>query len=189
MTTHLAPDELIDALDGALASARDAHLRGCDECLAHVAGAQSALGIVREPDDAPSPFLLNRLTDRIQEATVPRGARRWPWWQPAGVLAGLAAALVVGLSLRAPATRETLSPAGQTASAATPEHVQPLDEEASASNNGAWVLVSDMTAHLSTDDVQRVLAPSADRALLDSLNADERRAFVRLVRAEMGGLE
>jgi hypothetical protein len=189
MTAHLAPDELIDALDGVLAPERDAHLRGCDECLAQLAGARSAIDIVREPDDAPSSFLLNRLTDRIQAATVPAGARRWPWWQPAGVLAGLAAALVVGLSLRAPATRETPAPVGQAANAAMSDHAQPLDEEASVSNNAAWVLVSDMTAHLSTDDVQRVLAPSADRALLDSLNADERRAFVRLVRAEMGGLE
>ena len=183
MSTHLAPRHFVEAIDGTLAPAEQAHLRECEACRVEL----ERLGaILRDVDAAkampePSPLFWDHLSLRIRQATaeaaVPSRLSWWSGWRPAllaGALAGVVALAVL--------VRPTAGP--------TPEVVV-ADGDLPALDEDAWSLVVSFTDDLSWDEVQRAAAPRAGSAdaMIDELSGAERAELVRLLKKEMGGLE
>ena len=105
MTNHLRPDEFVDAMDGALSTARGAHLEHCAECRAELDGLLSMQREARA-DDAPepSPLFWDHFSARVREATARESSTPAPWWrtgwQPIAALTVAAAAVVLVLQMR-----------------------------------------------------------------------------------------
>jgi hypothetical protein len=195
MNNHLSPEEFVDAIEGALASSRLAHLEQCEACRQEAA----SLGTLARQVDAatevpePSPLFWDHLSRRINEATASDVTPASGWWRAAWrpLLAGGAmiatAALVV--MLRGPVAPETAvnptvatNPVSITSANASEE---PIEE-----GDAAWDLVVAMANELSHEAVHDVLPAGPDTTVLgESMTARERQEFVKLLRQEMGGLE
>jgi len=192
MTRHLTSREVVDALDGTLTLARQAHLDTCGTC----ARAVEALRITQDAagDSAdipePSPLFWTHFSDRVREAVSeePIEAPRW-WsrlWQPAVALGAIGAVALVVMNtsgtLRAPAVpAETSMAAGDTLD------VLALDSD-------AWTLMLEIAGSVPMDDmdaVAEVAMPrpgTADR-IIETLTPEQREAFIKLLKSEMGTLE
>jgi len=195
MNNHLSPEEFVDAIEGALASSRLAHLEQCEACRQEAA----SLGTLARQVDAatevpePSPLFWDHLSRRINEATASDVTPPSGWWRAAWrpMLAGGAmiatAALVVmmrGPLVPGPQPTPALAPSPvSVTSANTPD--EPVEE-----GDAAWDLVVAMASELPHEAVHNVLPSGPDTAVLgESMTARERQEFVRLLKQEMGGLE
>jgi hypothetical protein len=185
MNTHLKPSEIVDALDGALALPRRAHLDSCATCAREVAALGRVHRDVAESADPhePSPLFWSHFSDRLREAVrdEPLPGWRWAaWWRPAVALAAIALVAVLVGVLPWQSPEEALRPAAPVLADAGVD----LDE-------AGWGLVVDAASDFETDQVREMIVPRAGTAdrLIDALSVEERREFVRLLRAEMGSLE
>ena len=191
MTRHLTPQELIDALENTLGPARASHVGDCEVCredLAQVRALVSEAGAA-SPVPEPSPLFWEHFSARVHEAiaadTAPRVSwmERWLSWK----IAVPAAACVVTLLAVAATMRVAQAPetsAEQTVSRRTSDELVPPTDDPS------WILMTDLAGDLDWDAaVEAGLtgpAGGVDRALFD-LNAAERSALGRLLRAELAG--
>jgi hypothetical protein len=187
MNSHLTPQLIVEAIDGTLGAAARAHLGACGACRAEV---DRVGAILQEAESAapvrePSPLFFDHFEDRVREATstIPVSSQvpRWDaWWRPA-VLVGAALA-VIAVMVVAP----RLMPPAPAADLVIAE----LDS-APAMDIESWDLVVSLTDDLGWDDVQQVARPKAGvaDAVIDELSPQERAAFVKLLKQEMGGLE
>ena len=186
MSIHLAPRHFVEAIDGTLAPAVQAHLRECETCRAELDRLGTLLGEVETglPVPEPSPLFWDHLAERVRQATaaaVPSSPSWWPGWRPvliAGAFVGVVAlAVVVRPVPQGPALDAVVADVDLPALPA-------IDEE-------AWDLVVSFTDDLTWDEVQRAAAPRAGSAdaMIGALSAAERAELVKLLKKEMGGLE
>lgn len=189
--THLTPDELIDALDGALAAARRSHLDTCPRCRHEAAELRTLLGEVRATDvPEPAPLFWDHLSARVSAAiadqAAPPPASRWFEWPVLLPLAGLAL-LVLALVTAAPLRGGEAG--SQQASAATEGNSrgdQALGQLADADLE--WALLADLMADLDLEAVHdagfAATRGAADRAL-PALTPGERQELLLLLQAEL----
>lgn len=186
MNIHLTPQLIVEAIEGTLGSAAREHLGACDACRAEVDRVRAILQEAESaaPAPEPSPLFWDHFTDRVREATstIPVTRARWwdAWWRPALVVGG---ALAVVLLMVMTQRTEPQGPG-------VDRVVADADAWPSFDPDG-WELVVSLTDDLGWDDVQQVASPKrgvAD-ALIDELSPQERAAFVKLLKQEMGGLE
>lgn len=206
MTTHLSPREFVDALEGGLAADRRRHLEACAACRTEVETLRTIVVDLDSDADVPepSPLFWEHFQSRV-DAAVREDAMapvRAPWWQVllgAGVgrtwlTVGAAVAALVMVTMiyeRGPVDTELPADAGGHVEAALGVTVVP-DEAALALDGAEWDFVSGMLATLEEDDMRRVLTPSRSGvdAAMGNLSESERKAFLRLLQAEMvAGLE
>jgi hypothetical protein len=183
MTNHLRPEEFIEALDGALAPNRQAHLEACGECRQELEQLHSLVGDVRGVDaPEPSPLFWDHFSARVKQATLaepmPAAAAWWrEWWRPIGAVATGAATLALMFALR-PVAPVVSSPS-----------IESSVVEAVA-DDGSWGLVVGLASGLEWTDVHEVAEPASGTAdaMIDEMTAAQREAFVRLLQKEMGDL-
>jgi hypothetical protein len=187
MSSHLTAQLIVEAIDGTLGSTAREHLGACGACRAEV---DRVRAILQEAESAapvrePSPLFWDHFADRVREATstMPVASRpsRWDaWWRPALLVGGALA--VVTLAVVTPRLMPPV-PAADVV-------VADSDPTASGDIEG-WDLVVSLTDDLGWDDVQQVARPKAGvaDAVIEELSPQERAAFVKLLKQEMGGLE
>lgn len=190
MSTHLRPEELVDAVEGTLDRARAAHAAGCLTCADEIARLTllmrdvEAAGVVPEP----SPLFWDHLTARVRrEAETPARAARW--WSPSarstfGLAATALAAIALMLIVRPPTPRDARAPTDVARTAATDIWLPPLEES-------PWDVMLGLAGDLSWEDVNQAAMPRTGTAdtLIEELTPAEREQFVRLLRREIGDLE
>lgn len=186
--THLAPDELIDAIDGALSPARRAHLDTCSECRREATALRALMSEVRSSNvPEPSPLYWDRFSARVREAIDGEDARpdaparrwfEWPVFAPMLGFALLVFALVSAVPL-GPERDVSESHEGRDAGAAAAD-VLDLESE--------WALLEDLVGDLDVDAAHEAgiatLPGIADRAVLQ-LSLVEQQELMRLLREEL----
>ena len=183
MTTHLSPDEFVDALDDALPAARAAHLDACDRCQGEVAELRAALGDASAvPVVEPSPLFWDHFSARVAHAVEAEAkpARRWwqPVWRPVAGVAAVAAMVLAVAPQPGPDTGTSPSSVTMVSDAGS---LAPEDD-------GSWEFVVGLSADLAFDDVREAATPAAGTAdeAIAELTAEQRAALVRLLRQEIG---
>lgn len=187
--THLTADELIDAMEGMLEAARQAHLDTCEQCRGELAELSSVLREARAVDlPEPSPIFWQHFSRRVRtaidaEALPSSGWTAWLRW-PVLVPLGAVALLLIAIGLR------TSAPIDQPPSQASANDaaVSSATAEDIALADHRWVLVADIVGEMDWDTASAaglVVEPgAAERAVLE-LSADEQRELTRLLRAEL----
>lgn len=182
MTSHLAPDDFVAALertpDGRVAE----HLTSCDACRTEWESLRQGWDALAGSDvPEPSPLFWDHFPSRVREATRDVASDGGlAWWAHRRLLWGVGVAalvvLAVGGALRAPGpASEAL--AGSGGITAVSDGVVDFDE------------VADLFADLPPDEAQAFApAGTATWALVDDLTLEERAAFVRLVERELEAL-
>jgi hypothetical protein len=194
MTTHLSPQESVNALDGVLPQNRQSHLDSCAACRTHVDDLRAMMTTVGEVEEVPepSPLFWDHFQARVQTAVQAEMVRPAPapWWAMiVSVRGAMAAAATVAVAMVAVA----LYPGDHVAPIAPVEDAQvAVADDAMALETAEWMFVSQIMGTLEQADVREVLAPSpraVDNAFA-ALTSDERDAFVKLLTAEMAeGME
>jgi hypothetical protein len=181
--THLAPDELVDAVDSALTPARRAHLDTCEACHREVASLRSMLGEVRaNPVPEPSPLFWDHFSARVERAITDGDQPRRTRWFHVPVLAPLGAlALLVVALISAVGGKDNRQPAADAPQVAAAQ-------DGAVDLDGSWTLVEDLLADLDLDAAreQGVVSPmgAADAVLLE-LSLGEQQELIRLLRQEL----
>ncbi|HWI17433.1 MAG TPA: hypothetical protein VNT81_06790 [Vicinamibacterales bacterium] len=178
--THLTPDELLDAMEGMLATDRQAHLAACDECRRQLNDLENALNDAKHASvPEPSPLFWNHFSTRVNEAIDAQpagGLPQWLRWQMLLPL-GAAAILVLALLLSMP-QQEQPDTIEANVSAAAETLTAPDDN---------WVMVATLVGDLDLDAAAEtgVIEPGvAERAVL-TLTAEEQQELTRLLKAEL----
>lgn len=178
--THLTTDELVDALEGALISERQAHLDACEPCQVQLAELDAVLGETRNvavPE--PSPLYWEHLSARVRTAidAEPPAAGGWSSWLRWPVLAPIAALALIVLALAVAVPREPV---------ATPEVA--INELPDASLDDSFAIVADLVGDMDWDTAMSagltVEPGAADLAVLE-LTAAEQQELTRLLQAEL----
>jgi hypothetical protein len=195
--SHLAPDEIVGAADGALAGSRVRHLDECEACRRQVEDMAVLLKDAAS-DRVPEPpaAFWDQLSARVQTAidAEPAFARWWrrrPGWRmllPAGAAALIA--IGVGLAqLREPAADPRLRSASLTPPA--PFAVTPEPRPAEIDDGLArddWQMVADLVAPLDWETARAAglgLEPGDAEAAVATLTSDERLELHRLLAVEL----
>jgi hypothetical protein len=100
MTTHLADESVPDVALGRGSEAERAHAAACAACASRVAGARSALELVRRIEvPEPSPLYWDAMRRsvgrRIGQEPQSRERARWAWFVPLAAGAALATAVIL----------------------------------------------------------------------------------------------
>jgi hypothetical protein len=184
---HLAPEELIDAIDGTLTAARRAHLDTCVRCRDEVASLHTLVEDARISEvPEPSPLFWDHFSARVhaaiaEDAAAPRTSRwfEWPVLAPIATLAFIVVALVSVV----PLGEELPAPEQRVALAASPSMDEPI-----ASVDAEWMFLADLMSDLEVDagpDTGIFARPgSADAAVLQ-LSSGEQQELMRLLREEL----
>ncbi len=193
---HLTDVELVDLLDGALASPRERHLDECDTCRATATRMREAFARAKDVGmPEPSPLFWEHFSARVHEGV--RGAQAdeplswFGWahgatgkWAIAGAL--LTLLLVAGVwRASAPVAQQASPAASVTASArdADPGVVDDFDPD----TDEAWALVRTVADDVKWDDAAAdgmgLRAGSVEHAMV-TLTGAERSELVRLLEAE-----
>ena len=205
MTTHLSSQEFVDAIEGGLAADRRRHLDSCAVCQTEVEALRTIVVDLDSDADMPEPSPLfwehfqSRVDAAVREEAMAPG--RAPWWQVlmgAGVVrtwltaGATVAALVMVTAIYVRGPVDTERPADAIDQAEAPLDVTVVPDEAALVLGGAqWDFVSGMLATLEEDDMRSVLTPSGNAvdAAMGNLSESERKTFLRLLQAEMVGME
>lgn len=202
---HLAPDELVDLLDGAGSGTARAHVASCDGCRNRLEELGAAMRLASEVEvPEPSPLFWDHLSARVRDRIAAEPAadegRGWSWsrfeaWRGVVPIAlGFAVLLLVvsRLGVNQVETPTSERARGTAAGVAAPSQDQAatdVEMGSGAIEDASWTVLASISEDLSWDDaVQAGLAVApgaADRAALQ-LTADEQRELVRLLRAELG---
>lgn len=192
MTTHLSSQELVNALDQALAPSRQEHLTACPSCQAQVADLRAlAEGVNQDAAvPEPSPLFWDHFQARVLAAVAAEDipAARAAWWNvrahPRSALAVSATALAVVTGLAVYMARP-VAPAPEML-ADEPGFVDVASLADAADDE--WAFVTGVMDTLEGDDMHEVLAPSRDAvdAAFEALTSDERDRFMRLLKAQLG---
>jgi len=180
MTSHLTPDQFMDALDQAPDHAVAAHLASCEVCRAELDAARGGLADLAADaaHDVPEPssFFWNQFSTRVRHATSvlplssPAPSRRW-------VYMAMAAAATVALMAGSAALFNRAVP-------------EPLVSPVAESGPVEFDEVARLFDEVAGDEAEMLAPPGVTTwALMDELTSDERVAFVRLIELEMEGLQ
>lgn len=185
---HLTRDELVDAVEGALAPERRSHLSECAACAEEAESLGAMLRAVHNvPMVEPSPLFWNHFSARVHAAIAAEEAppaSRLPEWLRWPVLAPLAALalLLLAIGSTLPRLANESSPAAVTARGAAG------DRDLATLGENEWALVSDIVGPVDVDIAQEagiIVKPGdVERAALD-LSASEQRELLRLLKEEM----
>ena len=181
--THLAPDELIDAMEGLLAADRQAHLATCDECQAQRATLSMALSDAKDASvPEPSPLFWQHFSERVATAIdhdAARGANGASWlrWQILVPL-GAVALIVLGLLITVPRS-DSLEPSLAPQALQAPQAPQAPDDN--------WVMVTELVGNIDLDvaSAAGVIEPGVAEEAVLQLSAEERQELTRLLKAEL----
>lgn len=192
---HLSPDDLIDALEGEVASRVTAHLAACDRCRREaedLRATRAAVADVDVPD--PSPLFWSRHAARVVDATraavpAPFGWWRQPWlrtrWTWSLAAAALCAFALVGSVVLRPGP--VVPPASGNPVADSPLAVS---DTGSSDDEAPWALIADLSEDIDWDAVSAAgLGPmpgSAER-LVSQLSDAERAELAKLLALELAG--
>jgi hypothetical protein len=190
---HLAPEVLIDLVDGRGAAEALRHVEACVSCREAVDELRATLSqTCRVEVPEPSPLFWDHFSTRVREAIddeasarpqARRAGRLWWFVVPAGALAVLFAVGTVVLrqtpltpvGSRVAVSEASLPSAGASAADALPD-------------DNLWTFVATLSDELAADDDQaETVMPAlgtAERAV-DELSAEERGELVRLLEAEL----
>jgi hypothetical protein len=181
--THLTPDELIDAVEAALAPERQTHLAACDVCRREVDALTATLDDARQASvPEPSPLFWNHFSERVRVAIDEAPASAWPAWLRWQVLAPLGAVALIILGLMISVPKQDPSDSTESAAVAL-DAIDPSELPATDS----WVMVANLVGDidLETASAAGVIEPGvADQAVLQ-LTADEQQELTRLLKAEL----
>jgi hypothetical protein len=175
MRAHVPETRLLDVLEGSSGADRD-HLDACAECRSRLDEARAGLALALKADvPEPSPLywdsLRRQVSQRLDEDSARRPARRWSWLPPA--LA--AAALLVGVVTFVP---RATPPPGPVAEAPLPawSALPPADEDAGLDVLRAVApAVADAAPSVGCDGVVECLADLSDeesQALAEHLSQE-----------------
>lgn len=184
--THLTSDELVDALDGVLETARKAHLDACPPCQEQLADLAAVLRDTRDVHvPEPSPLYWQHLSDRVRSAidAEPATAGGWRHWLRWPVLAPIGALALVVMALIVAMPRQPPAPAAVAVND-VPGTVPALE----ALSDDSWVMVADLVGEMDWDTAVSagltVEPGAADQAVLE-LSAAEQQELTRLLKAEL----
>ena len=176
--THLTADELIDAMEGLLASERMTHLASCPECQAQLTELAAVLNEAKQSSvPEPSPLFWSHLSTRVRTAIDAKPAGAWPRWLRWEVLLPLSAMAMLILTLAF-----NIAPAPGDA----PDLVENGAPEVEL-NADHWGAFSEIIGELDieTASAAGVIEPGiADLAVLH-LTAEEQQELTRLLQAEL----
>lgn len=193
--THLTSDELVDAVEDALAADRLAHVASCVECRDEVARLGAMLSETRALEMAePSPLFWDHFSDRVREAvaTEPAPGRRQPPWLPQWmrlpVLVPLTGMAILLLTLVTGVPRVRVADVSSETRLATSAASSLTEEDAALTADAGWAVISDLIGPMEFETAQQaglVAAPgAADHAVL-LLTAAQQQELVRLLRQEL----
>ena len=189
--THLTAEQIVEALDGVLATSERAHLDACESCQREIASLAALLKETQAVElPEPSPLFWNHFTARVHEATsglaVPPVTAWWHGlWRPIGALAVTAGAVLVFNLARTPGSAPAVGAlTGDTLLADAAARADIADVQ-------PWDLVKTVTSDLAAADLHEVAAPTTDAtaAVIADLSSSQREALMRLLKAEMAKLE
>jgi hypothetical protein len=185
MSAHLSTQELVDALEGTLPDARQAHLTACEACSREIA---ELTGVARETQlsgevPEPSPLFWDHFSARVRTATEAEAIRPLSWWerawQPIVAVSAVAATVLLAVLVFKGRSPETvpIAPASTTA-AAGQTAVEPIDD-----SSFDFVV---RVASGSTKDELHAARPSADTtaAMLEDLTPEQQAEFIRLLKTD-----
>jgi hypothetical protein len=184
--THLTEDELIDAMEGELASERQPHLAASDLCRRELAALSSVLGEARQVGaPEPSPLFWQHFSQRVRTAVenegLPGSGLMPAWWRwqvllPVGALAMVLLALMIAVPKQAPPAAEKVW---------TELKLMPVEELTGDEN---WMIVANLVGALDWETAHEagvtVKPGAADQAVLQ-LTAEEQQELTRLLKAEL----
>ena len=185
MTSHLTPEQFVDALDRPLSEDRKAHLAVCGACADELAEMRRVIADVGVAGDVPepSPLFWDHFSERVREAVdaVPEPLPWWrAGWRPVLAFAGVLGVVVIAAVLR-PGPARSVSP--------LPDAAVPATISAGAESDAMWDMIATLAPEVPVDQAfEAGLAPSSGTAdaAIASLSEAQRRELVRLLKAEMG---
>jgi hypothetical protein len=189
---HLSEEELIDLADGTRPESALPHVAECEACHRQMQDLRAAMAAAIEVEvPEPSPLFWDHLSARVRAAVAsekgsPAGTATWLSWRlalPAGALAALVVAVLVGLRFPSnrPADRPPEDVAGQPTDSGT---FGPMADDPSLN------LIADLAAELDLDAAAEagltMRAGTVDGVVLE-MSADERLELQRILKQEMAG--
>jgi hypothetical protein len=189
MTKHLAPPEIVDALEGTLDLTRQAHVDGCATCEREVQALRDVRRQVARSVEMhePSPLFWTHFSERVAAATRNLEAAAEPRWQRwLRPLLPVAAMAIVALMILNP--RESAPPTAEVAEVTT---IAAADDLALAPVDDSWDLIVTLASTLGPEAVRDVAMPRPGAAdeLIEALTPEERDEFLRLLKAGIGSVE
>ena len=192
--THLSPSELVEFVEGTLATRRAGHAEACDTCRAAAAEFDRAMqraAILDEGVPEPSPLFWDHLSARVRDAVANERVSRTPGWLVSlRPLAPVAAAVVVLVLLSATVIlRRPMTSASE--SIADVVRVEPgmdVDSTIDPAHGEVWEVLTAAAADLELDDARAAgmsVQPAAIDRALQRLNADELNELGRLLQSEL----
>ena len=186
--THLGPDELIDAIDGALSATRRGHLDTCERCRSEAAALHALMADVRASTiPEPSPLFWDQFSARVKRAISeepPAPRARWFRWP---VLAPVAALALIVLALVSAVADYPHSPAQGTAGPVHREAVMPVGDD-QIDVEAPWAVVAELVGGLDVDaarDAGIATAPGVADSVILELSLGEQQELIRLLREEL----
>lgn len=200
MTSHLTPEEFIDALgeDAAvspLSADRLAHIAVCRTCAAQVSDMRALMNSVHLAGEVPepSPLFWDHLSARVRDAVdaTPVPVSQWDaWrasWRPMLAMAGVLGVVALTLTLSVWRSSSVSAPASSKAVASAAEGVTPAE-----GSEAMWDMIGTLAPDVHVEHAYgTALQPGRGTtdAAIDALTDAQRRALVKLLRAEMGSAE
>ncbi|MCX6539365.1 MAG: hypothetical protein NT151_10615 [Acidobacteria bacterium] len=190
--SHLAPEDVVDVLDGCARRHLVRHAESCEACRALVEDARHAT-LLASTDEIPepSPLFWTPFSTRVGESVrrAPAPERSWAglsWvWRAVPVGSAIVLVALVGLTQWQNSHQPQPPAAG---AAAVPVVIQVEPQLAFPDNDEPWALISQVMADVAADEMSAADMPatigSADRAL-ESLTEAEKAELARLLKAEM----
>jgi hypothetical protein len=191
MKHHLSSLELVDAVEGQLASTRhERHLETCDRCRSSVSELRAVMTHVASAEvPEPSPLFWDHFSQRVRAATRDVAPAREAWWSSGWRPIVGVAAVLVALFLAVEVRQRPGGPGGQRI-VASDELSVPAVPSAAAEDESLDV-VARMTSSMSFEELQLAAQPTPDAtdALVAQLSSRERAELVRLINTEKGSSE
>jgi hypothetical protein len=189
MSRHLAPQDLVDALDLVLSPAKQAHLDNCERCLAGLRDLeQVAIDVKRVSVPEPSPLFWQHFSVQVHARTADiERPLRSPWtigWRPLAVVACVVIAVLVAQKLpqRLLTSDIRLRTDGAIATAGST-----FDVGGTSADDESLGFVAQIAAAASPEDLQIAAQPNPDAtdAMVEQLTAEQRAELKRLLTAAM----
>jgi len=189
MTSHLTPEELIDALSddasvSALPADRLAHIAVCRPCAAQVSDMRALMSSVHLAGEVPepSPLFWDHLSARVRDAVdvTPVPVSQWgAWrasWRPMLAMAGVLGVVALTLTLSVWHSSSTSSPASSKTVASAEEQLAPQE-----GSEAMWEMIGTLAPTMHVEHTYgTALQPGRGTtdAAIDSLTDVQRRALV-----------
>lgn len=189
MTTHLTPEQFVEALERPLPPERQAHLAVCAACATSLGEMRLLMddvalaGAVPEP----SPLFWDHLSARVRAAVDVEPVPVTPWW---GGWRGVATISgVIGVVALAVVLRSSNAPTPVVGGAAAVSTTSDVATVAAEASDDVWNMIAVAAPAMPVDAMFEAglkPGPAATQAAIESLTNAQRQELVKLLRAEMG---